>query len=91
MMARRLPVVASDGHCVSDMFTSGVNAVTAHIPDDPLDDDGYAASLATAIDDALSMPVARRRAMLGAATRRVLTDYSPQSFAAGYSALFDVL
>ena len=91
MMARRLPVVASDGHCVSDMFTSGVNAVTAHISDDPLDDESYAASLADALDEALSMSAARRRAMLGAATRRVLTDYSPQAFAAGYSALFDSL
>lgn len=91
MMANRLLVVASDGHCVRDMFVDGRNAVVAHIPDDPLDDDAYAAELCRALRQAIDMKPRKASKLLAEATRRVKTHYSPASFAAGYSQLLDSL
>lgn len=90
MMGYGVPVVASDGLGLKEMFTDGVNAFVAGIGN-VLDRKGYAGRLAEAIKTSLSAPAKTLKAMANENRQLVRSKYSADRMAGEYISLIESL
>lgn len=88
MMSRGLPVVASDGNNLSDMFRDGENAFVARIGN-VVDTDSYARRLAQKIVEALEASPEQIRTMKNNNYRLLRDRYSAETMARNYIALIN--
>lgn len=83
-----LPVVVSDGYCLTDIYEDGINGFVAKIGNNITRTAAFARSLTEKIEEALDAPADKRRSIVAESRRRIRTRYSADRMAASYLSLF---
>ncbi|MBD5180218.1 MAG: glycosyltransferase [Bacteroidales bacterium] len=86
-----LPVVVSDGNCLTDIYNDGVNGFVASIGPDVTRTSHFVQSLTAKVEEALDCTPKKRKKIISESRERIRNMYSAERMSATYLSLFQHL